>query len=100
MNVENHYVYILRCKDNTYYTGYAIDVERRIQVHAEGKGAKYTRGRGPFSLVYDQKFETRGKALSREIEIKRMSRKQKEALIMKWRNGSDDEGTTKLSETN
>lgn len=100
MNVENHYVYILRCKDKTYYTGYATDVERRMRIHEEGKGAKYTRGRGPFSLVYEQILETRGDALRREIEIKQMTRKQKEALIMKWREESNDEGTAKLSETN
>lgn len=99
MSVENHYVYILKCKDKSYYTGYATDVQRRIRIHEEGKGAKYTRGRGPFSLVYVQELETKGEALSREIAIKRMTRKQKEALVMKWRHDNDDEGTAKLSET-
>jgi putative endonuclease len=71
-----------------------------MRVHEEGKGAKYTRGRGPFSLVYKENLDTRGKALSREIEIKQLTRKQKEALFMKWRDRADDERTAKLSETN
>ncbi|WP_416148103.1 GIY-YIG nuclease family protein [Salipaludibacillus sp. HK11] len=98
MSVKNHYVYMLRCKDETFYTGYTIDVKRRLKVHEDDKGAKYTRGRGPFSLVYEEHLETKSEALRREIVIKRMSRKQKETLIKK-KGDESDEGTAELSET-
>ncbi|MCE7791822.1 GIY-YIG nuclease family protein [Salipaludibacillus sp. CUR1] len=97
MSEKNHYVYILRCKDATYYTGYTTDVQRRLCAHENGKGAKYTRGRGPFTLVYEQKLDYKGDALKREREIKRMTRKEKEAIICKWRREKcDDKGTTEL----
>ncbi|HLS67258.1 MAG TPA: GIY-YIG nuclease family protein [Pseudogracilibacillus sp.] len=77
----NHYVYILLCKDNTYYTGYTTDVLRRVKMHETGKGAKYTRGRSPLQLVYVEKCCNKSLALKREHEIKRMSRQEKERLI-------------------
>jgi putative endonuclease len=76
-----HYTYILRCKDNTLYTGYTNRLQYRIQMHQAGKGAKYTRGRGPVSLVYAESFETKSEAMKREIEIKKLDKKQKEQLI-------------------
>lgn len=75
------YVYILRCGDGTLYTGTAIDVERRLAVHQAGKGAKYTRGRGPLKLVYQEEQPDKGGALRRELEIKKLTRQQKEQLI-------------------
>jgi putative endonuclease len=85
-----HYTYILRCNDDTLYTGYTNRLQYRIQMHQAGKGAKYTRGRGPFSLVYVDSFESKSEALKREIEIKKLSRKQKESLIEEF-NGNLDE---------
>lgn len=76
-----HYVYILKCKDDTYYTGWTTDLERRLSVHNEGKGAKYTRGRRPVTLVYTETFEDKGEALRREQNIKRLSREEKLHLI-------------------
>ncbi|MFA9559770.1 GIY-YIG nuclease family protein [Evansella sp. AB-rgal1] len=81
MKVDNHYVYILRCVDETYYTGYTVDIEKRIEAHESGNGAKYTRGRGPLSLVYEESFSSKSLALQREHQIKQLTRKQKENLI-------------------
>ena len=75
------YVYILRCGDGTFYTGSTDDVERRLAVHRSGKGAKYTRGRGPLELVYQEALPDRSSALRREAAIKRLTRAQKERLI-------------------
>lgn len=76
-----NYVYILMCKDNTLYTGWTTSLERRVKVHNEGKGAKYTRGRLPVELVYFEEFSTKSEALKRECEIKKMKREEKELLI-------------------
>jgi putative endonuclease len=77
----SHYVYVLVCADDTYYTGYTTDPERRVAEHDAGEGAKYTRGRTPVKLVHVEAFDSRGDALSREHEIKSLSRAQKERLI-------------------
>jgi putative endonuclease len=73
-------VYVLECSDGTYYTGYTTDVQRRIAEHDAGDGAKYTRGRTPVELVYTESFETQSAAMSREYEVKQLSRTEKEAL--------------------
>lgn len=75
------YVYILRCGDGTLYTGVTDDVPRRLAVHRAGKGAKYTRGRGPLELVYQEQVPDKSAALRREYQIKRMRRAEKEKLI-------------------
>ena len=75
------YVYILRGGDGTFYTGSTDDVERRLAVHRSGKGAKYTRGRGPLELVYQEALPDRSSALRREAAIKKLTRAQKERLI-------------------
>ena len=74
-------VYILRCGDDTLYTGITDDLPRRLKAHREGKGAKYTRGRSPLELVYQEICSDKSQALRREIEIKRLSRMEKLALI-------------------
>lgn len=74
-------VYILACVDNTYYTGIALDLAARLEQHAQGQGAKYTRGRGPYRVVYREEVATRSLALKREAAIKVLTRKEKEALI-------------------
>ena len=76
-----HYVYCLRCSDDTIYTGYTTDVERRVSEHDAGDGAKYTRGRTPVELCYVETHGTRSAALSREHAIKSLSRTEKERLI-------------------
>lgn len=76
-----YYVYILQCGDGTYYTGSTTDLERRLAAHAGGRGAKYTRGRGPLRLVYREEVESWPAALRREAAIKKLTRAQKIALI-------------------
>lgn len=75
------YVYILRCGDGTLYTGITDDVPRRLAAHRSGKGAKYTRGRGPLELVYQEAVPDKSAALKREIAVKRLTRQEKERLI-------------------
>ncbi len=75
------FVYILRCSDGTLYTGVTDDVQRRLAAHRAGKGAKYTRGRGPLELVYTQEQPDKSTALRRELQIKKLTRPQKERLI-------------------
>ncbi|KPH71535.1 GIY-YIG nuclease family protein [Oceanobacillus caeni] len=84
MDDKEHVVYILRCKDNSLYTGYTNNLENRLKAHRDGKGAKYTRGRGPFQVVYIEKIETKEQALKREYEIKQLKRKEKLLLIQNW----------------
>lgn len=75
------YLYILRCRDNTLYTGITTDVEKRLEAHRSGKGAKYTRGRTPLELVYREECENHSHALKRELEVKALSRAEKENLL-------------------
>lgn len=75
------YVYILKCSDNTLYTGFTVDLESRIQTHNKGLGAKYTRGRTPVKLVYKEEYDTKSEALKREYKIKQLSRKSKLQII-------------------
>lgn len=76
-------LYILRCADGSLYTGITTDVQARFAVHSSGKGAKYTRGRGPLELVYTEACGDHSDALKRELEIKAMSREEKLQLIQK-----------------
>ena len=71
------YVYVLKCKDGSLYTGYTNDVKKRIKQHADGKAAKYTRGRRPIELVTTWPYATKSQALKAEIAFKHMSRKKK-----------------------
>jgi predicted GIY-YIG superfamily endonuclease len=74
-------LYILRCGDGTLYTGITTDVEKRLEAHRTGKGAKYTRGRGPLELVYREECGDHSAALKRELEMKKLSRQEKEAFL-------------------
>lgn len=75
-------IYIVRCADNSLYTGITTDVDRRLKEHNDGKsGAKYTRNRRPVSLVYQESAESRSHASRREREIKRLTQRQKLDLI-------------------
>ncbi len=75
------YVYILRCRDGTLYTGMTDDLLKRLGAHNAGKGAKYTRGRGPVELVYHEQLETKAEACRREYAIKQLTRQEKTELI-------------------
>ena len=74
-------LYILRCGDGSFYTGITVNVEKRLETHRSGKGAKYTRGRGPLELVYIEECGDHSAALRRELEIKALSREEKQKLI-------------------
>jgi len=80
-----HFVYIVRCADGTLYTGYARDPHARERAHNSGRGAKYTAGRRPVRLVYQEAFRSLSKALSREHLLKQLTRAQKEALVVRAR---------------
>lgn len=76
-----YYAYMVRCADNTLYSGYTTDLERRLSAHNSGTGAKYTRSRRPVTLVYSEAFPTKSEAMRREAAFKHMTRAQKEALF-------------------
>ena len=77
------YTYMVRCRDNSLYTGWAADVEQRVKTHNSGKGAKYTRSRLPVTLVYYETYPTKQEAMRREWEIKQLTREEKKKLIVK-----------------
>lgn len=77
----SYFVYILRCGDDTLYTGSTDNIERRLAAHQSGKGAKYTRSRGPLTLVYQEELPDKSAALKREAAIKKLTRPQKLQLI-------------------
>lgn len=78
---ENNYTYIVRCSDNTLYTGWTTNLEKRILAHNSGKGAKYTKTRRPVTLVYHEMFSSKSEAMKREYEIKQLTKTQKLELI-------------------
>ena len=75
------YLYILRCKDGSLYTGITTDVEKRLEAHRSGKGAKYTRGRAPLELVHREACGTHSQALKRELAVKAMTRTEKLRML-------------------
>lgn len=80
------YVYILRCGDGTLYTGVTNDVAARLETHRSGKGAKYTRSRGPLELAYCEQCENKTSAFQREYAIKQLKRSEKIRLCEGWNN--------------
>ena len=80
-NARVHFVYMVRCADDSFYTGYARDPIARERVHNQGRGAKYTAGRRPVTLVFVQRFRTRSAAMRREYRLKQCSRAEKAALV-------------------
>lgn len=80
---RKYVLYMLRCKNDSLYTGITNDLENRLKTHESGKGSKYVRANMPFKLVYTEELEDKSAALKREIEVKRMSKPGKEQLISK-----------------
>lgn len=80
MNPRNYFVYLLECADGTYYTGYTIDLSRRLAEHNAGKASRYTRGRLPVKLLYQETLPNKRLAMQREYRIKQLKRKEKEGL--------------------
>ena len=85
MDENNNFVYILKCSDNTLYTGWTNDLNGRVHMHNAGNGAKYTKGRRPVQLMYFETFETKSQALKREYEIKQLCRSEKLKLFDEYR---------------
>lgn len=81
--MKKYYVYIARCIDDTYYTGYTVNLRNREDKHNKGKGAKYTKQRRPVRIVYFEQFKTIREAMKREAQIKKWSRSKKKELINK-----------------
>ena len=79
--MSQFFMYVLLCKDQTFYTGYTVDLEKRIATHNAGKGAKYTRMRTPVTLLYAKEFATKQKAMKAEAAFKKFSRPQKETFL-------------------
>ncbi|GEN55362.1 GIY-YIG nuclease family protein [Halobacillus faecis] len=97
---NSHFVYMLKCSDGTLYTGYTNNLEARLEKHQSGKGAKYTRGRGPLVLEAYEVYETKSEALRQEYRLKRMTRKEKENWIhQRQEEVSVDERTKKFHES-
>lgn len=78
------FVYILKCADDTLYTGYTTDLKKRLKTHNSKLGAKYTRGRIPVKLVYFELCETKSEALKREKKIKKLKKSEKENMIQNF----------------
>lgn len=83
MENDKHYFYVLECRDHTYYAGYTNNLEHRVKMHNEGKGAKYTRGRTPVELIYYETFDTKTEAMKAEYHFKQLTRKDKEKRMMR-----------------
>ena len=83
METSSHYLYVLKCRDGTFYTGYTNNVEKRVNVHNSGKGAKYTRGRLPVCLIYSKEYPTKSEALKAEYAFKQWNRSKKEQFLLK-----------------
>jgi len=83
--MKTWYVYIVRCNDGTYYTGITTNIQRRIDEHNSGQGAKYTRSRTPVELEEFKRFSSRSDASKEECRIKKLTRNNKEKLIGEWR---------------
>ena len=82
------FVYMVECRDGSLYTGWTDDLTKRLEKHNLGLGAKYTRARLPVKLVYAEELMSRGEALSRELKIKALTRKEKLKLVSDYRNNS------------
>lgn len=85
---NEHFFYVLECGDGSYYAGYTNDLEKRLRVHNEGKGAKYTRARLPVRYIHQEAYETKREAMQAEYSFKKLSRSQKEHYMQK--EGQDD----------
>ena len=80
-----YFVYIVECKNGTYYTGYTNNLENRVKLHNSGRGAKYLKGKLPVKLVFAKPYRYYKNALNKEKEVKKFSRREKEALVRSFR---------------
>lgn len=89
MENHDHFFYVLTCTDGSFYGGYTNNLKRRIRLHNEGKGAKYTRGRRPVTLTYFQCFDNKSDALKAEYQFKQLTRKKKIEFLIRETGGYD-----------
>jgi putative endonuclease len=83
MENDSHFFYVLTCKDGSFYGGYTNNLDRRVSLHNQGKGAKYTRGRGPVTLTFYRTYQNKSEALKAEYHFKKLPRKKKIEFLMK-----------------
>lgn len=88
MERKKNYTYMVRCRDGSLYTGWTNDLEKRIQAHNQGTGAKYTKTRRPVELVYYEEYESKIRAMQREYEIKQLPKKKKEEMVSNFSESS------------
>lgn len=88
MERKKNYTYMVRCRDGSLYTGWTNDLEKRIQAHNQGMGAKYTKTRRPVELVYYEEYESKIQAMKREYEIKQLPKKKKEEMVSNFSESS------------
>lgn len=86
---NEHLFYVLECNDGSYYAGYTNDLEKRIRVHNEGKGAKYTRAKLPVRCIYKESFETKREAMQAEYQFKQLTRSAKERYMKKGQGSNE-----------
>lgn len=86
---NEHLFYVLECNDGSYYAGYTNDLEKRIRVHNEGKGAKYTRAKLPVCCIYKESFETKREAMQAEYQFKQLTRSAKERYMKKGQGSNE-----------
>ncbi|WP_033543418.1 GIY-YIG nuclease family protein [Planococcus sp. CAU13] len=77
METTSHYFYVLECADNSYYAGYTNDLQKRLEAHNAGKGAKYTRARGPVQMIHYEEFDTKPEAMKAEYAFKQLTKTKK-----------------------
>lgn len=94
-NEKNHTFYVLECNDGSYYAGYTNNLEKRISVHNEGKGAKYTRAKRPVFCIYKEVYKTKEEAMQAEYAFKQLTRQQK----IRYMGGQVTNEITKISRT-
>jgi putative endonuclease len=90
MEKNEHYFYVLTCADGSLYGGYTNNLDRRVKMHNEGKGAKYTRGRGPVKLTFYKSYDNKSEAMSAEYFFKKLTRKQKLEYLVRETSGDVD----------
>ncbi|CAN2247279.1 GIY-YIG nuclease family protein [Bacillus vallismortis] len=89
METNNHFFYVVKCKDNSWYAGYTNDLQKRVKTHNDGKGAKYTKVRRPVELIFAEAFSTKREAMQAEYYFKKMTRKKKKLYIEEKRNSKE-----------
>jgi putative endonuclease len=82
---KSYYFYVLQCRDGSFYAGYTTDIERRVEKHNRGKGAKYTNSRKPVTLIFYQELPSKSEALKAEAQFKKLGRAQKKEFLKKER---------------